>query len=81
MVGKSVWPALGPLPQDLREHGTLLLLHTTSVLSRVQNQENPPLATTETLLNDVTAYLEKAKEEPRQKEILEAVQKISFNAT
>ncbi len=35
----------------------------------------------ETLLKDTIAYLEKAKEEPRQKEILEAVQKVSFNAT
>ncbi len=81
MVGKPAWPVLGLPPLDVREHGTLLLLHINSILSRVQNKDSPPLATMETLLKDTIAYLEKAKEEPRQKEILEAVQKVSFNAT
>ena len=30
------------------------------------------------LLKDMSAYLEKSKEEPRQKDILEASQRISF---
>lgn len=81
MVGKPAWPVLGLPPLDVREHATLLLLHINSILSRVQNKDSPPLATMETLLKDTIAYLEKAKEEPRQKEILEAIQKVSFNAT
>lgn len=80
MVGKSAWPVFGPLPPEIHEHGTLLLLHTNNILSRVQNKENPPIGTTETLLKDFIAYLEKAREEPRQKEILEEVRKASFNA-
>ena len=81
MVGKPAWLVLGLPPLDVREHGILVLLHINSILSRVQNKDSPPLATMETLLKDTIAYLEKAKEEPRQKEILEAVQKVSFNAT
>ncbi len=80
MVGKPAWPVLGLPLLDLCEHSTLLLLHINSILSRVQNKNSSPLPTMETLLKDTIAYLEKAKKEPRQKEILEAVQKVSFNA-
>ncbi len=80
MMGKPAWPVLGPSPPNIREHGTLLLLHLNSMLSRVQNKENPPLSIVETLLKDTIAYLEKAKEEPKQIEILEAIQKMSLNA-
>lgn len=31
------------------------------------------------LLKDIIAYLKKARNKPKQKEILEKVQKISFN--
>ena len=79
MAGKSVWPALGPPPPHIREHGTLLLLHMSAILSKIQNKESPPVTFIETLLKDISAYLRKAQEEPMQKEILEAVQKISFN--
>lgn len=80
-MGKPTWPVFGPLSPDILEHGTLLLLHTNNILSRFQNKENPPTGTTEMLLKDIIAYLEKVREEPRQKEILEKVQKMSFNAT
>lgn len=80
MMGKPAWPVLGLSPPNIREHGTLLLLHLNSMLSRVQNKENPPLSIVETLLKDTIAYLEKAKEEPKQIEILEAIQKMSLNA-
>lgn len=33
------------------------------------------------MLKDIIAYLKKAREEPRQKKILEEVRKASFNAT
>lgn len=81
MVGKSAWPVFGLLPPDIREHGTLLLLHTNNILARVQKKESPPTGITKTLLKDIIAYLEKAREEPRQKEILEEVRKAFFNAT
>ncbi len=81
MVGKPAWPVFVPLPPDMREHGTLLLLHTNNILSRVQNKENPPIGIMKTLLKDIIAFLKKAREESRQKEILEEVQKASFNAT
>lgn len=80
MVGKPAWPVFGSLLPDIREHGTLLLLHTNNILSRVQNKENPPIGITETLLKNVIAYLKKTREELRQKEILEEVQKVFFNA-
>ncbi len=81
MVGKPAWPVFGPLPPDIHEHGTLLLLYTNNILFQVQNKENPPIRTMETLLKDIIAFLEKAREEPRQKEILEEVRKAFFNAT
>lgn len=59
-----------PIPSNTRAR------HLASILSRVQNKENPPIRTTETLLKDV---IEKAREEPRQKEILEEIRKTSFN--
>lgn len=65
MVGKPAWPVFGPLPPDIREHGTLLLLHTNNILSQVQNKENLPIGTTETLLKDIIAYLEKARGKKR----------------
>lgn len=81
MIGKPAWPVLGSLTPNIREHGTLLLLHLNNILLRVQDKENPPLLMVETFLKDTIAYLEKAKEEPRQIEILEEVQKMSFNAS
>ena len=73
MVGKNVWPSFGPPPSHIREHGTLLLVHTTTMLLKVQNKESPPLSVVETLLKEMSSFLERIKEEPMQKEILDAV--------
>ena len=79
MVGKNVWPSFGPPPSHIREHGTLLLVHTTTMLLKVQNKESPPLSVVETLLKEMSSFLERIKEEPMQKEILDAVQKLAFS--
>ena len=70
MVGKNVWPLLGPLPSHIREHGTLLLVHTTAMLLKVQNKESPSLSVVETLLKEMSSFLERIKEEPMQKRSL-----------
>ena len=69
----------GPLPSHIREHGTLLLVHTTAMLLKVQNIKSPPLSVVETLLKEMPSFLERIKEEPMQKEILDAVQKLAFS--
>ena len=79
MVGKNVWPSFGPPPSHIREHGTLLLVHTAAMLLKVQNKESPPLSVVETLLKETSSFLERIKEEPMQKEILDAVQKLAFS--
>lgn len=79
MVGKNVWPSFGPSPSHIREHGTLLLVHTTAMLLKVQNKESPPLSVVETLLKETSSFLERIKKEPMQKEILDAVQKLAFS--
>lgn len=81
MVEKSAWPFFGFLPLNINEHDTLLLLYINNILFQVQNRENPPIRTTEMLLKDIIAFLEKTREESKQKEILDEVQKASFNAT
>lgn len=79
MVGKNVWPSFGPPPPHIREHGTLLLVHTMAMLLKVWNKESPPLSVVETLLKETSSFLERIKEEPMQKEILDAVQKLAFS--
>lgn len=79
MVGKNVWPSFGPPPSHIHEHGTLLLVHTAAMLLKVQNKESPPLSVVETLLKEMSSFLERIKEEPMQKEILHAVQKLAFS--
>ncbi len=81
MIGKPLWPIFGLPPLDIFKHGIVFLLNINSILSHIQNNDSQPLATMETLLKDTIAYLEKVKEEKRQKEILEAVQIVFFKAT
>ena len=49
------------------------------MLLKVQNKESPPLLVVETLLKETSSFLERIKEEPMQKEILDAVQKLAFS--
>lgn len=80
MVGKNVWPSLGPLRSHIRVHGTLLLMHTIVMLLKVQNKKSLPLSVVETLLKEMSSFLERMKEEFMQKEILDAVQKLAFSS-
>lgn len=63
IVGKSVWPVLGPPPQHFREHGTLFLLHLSAILSKIENKESPPVTFVETPIKEMI-FLYKAQEKP-----------------
>lgn len=80
MMGKNVWPSLGPLPSHILQHSILLLVHITAMLLKVHNKESPLLSVVETLLKEMSSFLERMKEEPMRKEILDEVQKLAFSS-
>lgn len=50
------------------------------MLLKVQNKKSLPLSVVETLLEEMSSFLERMREEFMQKEILDAVQKLAFSS-
>lgn len=82
MTGKDGWPAMGQIPQEIREHGTLLLVETKEFLARVQKKKDtPPMAIIERYLTMVATYLEREKNSPTTTEVLDAIDKLTVKVS
>ena len=80
MVGRAKWPSMGQKSENIREHGTQLLVNTKAMLTSVKNKDTVPNETAEAMLQDVIEYLERAKE-AKQTEIMQAIDHLAMQTT